>query len=385
MVGPDEPRYAAIGREMARSGDWVTPRLWGAPWFEKPALLYWLTGAAFRLGFGPDLAPRVFVAAMALAFLGLLWWVARREFNERTAWFAVFLLGASGLWMGYSQIGVTDLPLTVCFSSFMLLLLGWLGRGDERLLPVAAALLGAATLAKGLVPLALAGAAAPAILWAWRRGVVKWGALARPRVWLPFLLVALPWYALCYARNGSAFTNDFFLKHHFSRFLNNALQHGQPWWYYLPVLAGALLPWTPALLPAGWALRKPEPRRWFLALWIFCGLLLFSAAENKLPGYILPLVPAVALLAAVALDELRSAGPWLAACAALVAAFPIAARMLPAGLATGRFRARPGPNLNGCGWPRWRWQPRFGRWTGGAAAWPPWPPWPPPQPPGSRW
>src|SRR5580658_1547395 len=59
MLGPDEPRYASIGREMARSGDWITPRLWGQPWFEKPALLYWITGAAFRLGLGDNLAPRL--------------------------------------------------------------------------------------------------------------------------------------------------------------------------------------------------------------------------------------------------------------------------------------------------------------------------------------
>src|SRR6202142_1664353 len=69
LIGPDEPRYAAIGRAMAATGDWITPRLWGAPWFEKPALLYWMTGAAFRLGFAEDLAPRVPVALLSVAFL----------------------------------------------------------------------------------------------------------------------------------------------------------------------------------------------------------------------------------------------------------------------------------------------------------------------------
>ena len=75
LIGPDEPRYASIGRAMARTGDWVTPRLWGAPWFEKPALLYWMTGAAFRLGLGPDLAPRLFVAVLSLCFLAFFWWI----------------------------------------------------------------------------------------------------------------------------------------------------------------------------------------------------------------------------------------------------------------------------------------------------------------------
>src|SRR6202042_3019251 len=111
MVGPDEPRYASIGREMARSGDWITPRLWGQPWFEKPALLYWMTGAAFRLGIGEDLAPRLPVALCSLAFLAFLYWMVRREFGTRTAGAACLILGTCGAWIGYSFIGVTDLPM----------------------------------------------------------------------------------------------------------------------------------------------------------------------------------------------------------------------------------------------------------------------------------
>src|SRR3974390_874862 len=87
LFGPDEPRYASIGREMARSGDWITPRLWGQPWFEKPALLYWLQGAAFRLGLGTEVAPRLPVALLSVAFLAFFWWLLRREFGCRAAWF----------------------------------------------------------------------------------------------------------------------------------------------------------------------------------------------------------------------------------------------------------------------------------------------------------
>src|SRR5215469_6869815 len=75
MIGPDEPRYASIGREMAHSGDWITPRLWGEPWFEKPALLYWIEGAAFRLGLNEDLAPRLPVALASVAFLIFFYWM----------------------------------------------------------------------------------------------------------------------------------------------------------------------------------------------------------------------------------------------------------------------------------------------------------------------
>jgi 4-amino-4-deoxy-L-arabinose transferase-like glycosyltransferase len=96
LVGPDEPRYASISREMARSGDWVTPRLWGEPWFEKPPLLYWMGAAAFRLGLGPELAPRLPVAVLAVAFLAFFWWFVRREFGQSAAWTATLILGTTG-------------------------------------------------------------------------------------------------------------------------------------------------------------------------------------------------------------------------------------------------------------------------------------------------
>jgi 4-amino-4-deoxy-L-arabinose transferase-like glycosyltransferase len=70
---------------MAHSGDWITPRLWGAPWFEKPALLYWLSGAGFRLGLNAELAPRLPGALLAVAFLAFYWWTLRREFSCRAA------------------------------------------------------------------------------------------------------------------------------------------------------------------------------------------------------------------------------------------------------------------------------------------------------------
>src|ERR1700731_4134554 len=81
LLGPDEPRYAAIGREMAQSGDWITPRLWGEPWFEKPALLYWMTAAGFRAGLDSDLAPRLPVAIVSVAFLIYFFVALRREFG----------------------------------------------------------------------------------------------------------------------------------------------------------------------------------------------------------------------------------------------------------------------------------------------------------------
>ncbi|MGB9606551.1 MAG: ArnT family glycosyltransferase, partial [Bryobacteraceae bacterium] len=152
LLGPDEPRYAWIAREMARTGDWVTPKLWGQPWFEKPPLTYWMMALAFRCGLGDDLAPRLPVALASLLFLASYRHALAREFGPRAATFATLILGTSAGWLAYSRIGVTDIPLAVTFSGAMLAALPWLARGDRRLLPLAAALLGLAVLAKGLVP-----------------------------------------------------------------------------------------------------------------------------------------------------------------------------------------------------------------------------------------
>src|SRR6266478_5161907 len=155
LVGPDEPRYAAIPRQMAQSGDWITPRLWGEPWFEKPALLYWIEGAAFRLGLSEDLAPRLPVALTSVAFLIFFYWILRREFGDPAAVFSTAILATSAGWLSLSHIGVTDLPMSAAFSAGMLISLAWLERGERRSLPLAAGLLGLAVLAKGFVPLVL--------------------------------------------------------------------------------------------------------------------------------------------------------------------------------------------------------------------------------------
>jgi len=271
LLGPDEPRYASVARQMARSGDWITPRLWGAPWFEKPVLLYWLSGVGFRLGLSTELAPRLPGALIAVAFLAFYWWTLRREFTCRAAWLATLILGSSGMWVAYSQNAVTDLPLAATFSAAMLLAMPWVARRDTRQLPAAAALFGLAVLAKGLVPLALA---APLLLGRHLRDWLRW------RVLLPFFLVALPWYALCYWRNGWTFIHEFFVVQHFSRVTSGALKHGQPVWFYLPILLAGLLPWTPLL---GLIARRRvyrDRRRVFLAVWVLLVLVLALLATT---------------------------------------------------------------------------------------------------------
>ena len=328
LLGPDEPRYAAIGREMARSGDWITPRLWGEPWFEKPPLLYWMAAAGFRLGLGPETAPRLPVALLAIAFLIFYWRALEREFGRRAALLATAILGTTAGWLAFSHIAATDLPLAATFGAAMLLSLGWLERGDRRALPAAAALLGAAVLAKGLPPLALA----LPLVWMGRR---RWRDWVRPAPIAAFLIVAAPWYALMTARFGQAFFDDFFLKHHLLRFFTGALEHRQPFWFYIPVLLGGLFPWTPLLVLLGRRELYSDVRVRFLLAWAAFGFVFFSASSNKLPGYLLPLLPAICALAGIALAKREKATALAAACGALLALIPVAAVVLPKALLKG--------------------------------------------------
>lgn len=339
VVGPDEARYAAIGREMARSGDWVTPRLWGEPSFEKPALLYWMSGAGFLAGLGAELAPRVPVALFSSAFLIFFFWILCREFGETAAGYATAILAPSAGWLAFSRVAVTDLPMAAAFSAAMLLSIRWLDTGDRKRLPVAAGLLGIAVLAKGLVPLVLA----VPLIWMGRKRALDW---FRPTVAGVFLLVAVPWYLLCYLRNGWPFLQKLFWEQQVLRLGSAALQHEQRFWFYLPVLIAALFPWIPAL---ALLFNKPfyqDRRCRFLLAWTLFGLLFFSLATNKLPGYVLPLIPAMAALMGRALSEIRDAKWVLASTVVLLVFVPAIAVILPGALAGG---------LNSAAWPRFQW------------------------------
>ena len=337
VLGPDEPRYASIGRQMAQSGDWVTPRLWGEPWFEKPVLLYWLVGAAYRLGFGDDWAPRIGVAVISLGFLAFYYMQLRREFGDLAALYASVILATSAGWFAFSQVGVTDLPMAAAFGASVLLALRWVRSGGRRGLLLAGVLLGVAVLAKGLVPIVLA---SPLIVVGRRRWrdlfVYAGGCLA----------TALPWYWLCYRRNGWPFIQEFFINHHFGRFASDSLQHVQPFWFYVPVLIAGLYPWIPMLAFAYRRSDVHEPRRLLLLCIAAWGLVFFSAATNKLPGYVLPLMPAIVALIGIHAAEARSCAWALGVTMVLLAATSWIASILPGALAEGISRAGPSA-------PRW--------------------------------
>ncbi len=326
LVGPDEPRYAAIGRAMAASGDWVTPRLWGHPWFEKPILLYWMTASAFRLGMGPDLAPRLPVALLGLAFLAFFWWRLRIEWDSRVAFCSTAMLATSAGWLTYSHIAITDLPLAAFFCAAVLLSIPWLAREDRTGLTAAAACLGLAALAKGLVPLVLF---LPVFALGWRR-LRDW---LRPGPVAAFSLCALPWYILCLIRNGSDFTRVLFVEQTFGRFASAALQHAQPPWFYIPISLLLLYPWFPMLI-----LTRPawtDSRVRALTGLVVFGFVFFSVMLNKLPHYVLPLLPLAFTLAGIGLARSKSLVLPVVLSVSLLGLLPVAQAVVPGALVHG--------------------------------------------------
>lgn len=315
IFGPDEPRYAAIGVAMAHSGDWITPRLWGHPWFEKSPLLYWQTAIATLLGFGPETAPRLPVALTALGLVVFLFVYLKRRLSCAISLHSSILLAGAVGWLAFGSVGVTDVLLTAHLTvSVLLAVFG----GPAWLVGV---FLGLAALAKGLVPFALF---IPVLWWLYRS--------KRLRDLIPIsiacLIVAGPWYAAVTLRHGHAFFDEFIMKHHFGRFADPSLQHVRPFWFYIPMFAGALLPWT-GLIPFGLGGRLKDPRLRFLTAWVWFGFVFFSIFKNKLPGYILPLMPIACILIAAALEESQSAvAPILAITAALLIGFGL--QILPA-------------------------------------------------------
>jgi 4-amino-4-deoxy-L-arabinose transferase-like glycosyltransferase len=333
VLGPDEPRYAAIGRAMSDSGDWITPRLWGRAWFEKPALLYWMTGAAFRSGLGPESAPRVPVALVSVAFLMFFFWELRRQFGPRAGFFSALILGTSAGWLAYSHVGIPDLPMSAAFSVAMLCILpGDLSRGR---IAAAGIFLGLAVLAKGLVPLVLF---VPAI-WFLRRGPLKLAAILGGAA-----LVAAPWYLLVASRNGSAFFAEFVGHQQFARFVSGEFLHVQPFWYYAPVLAAGLFPWSAFALLLFSGQIYQDRRTLFLAVWFIFGFVFFSASRGKLPHYLLPLLPSLAALIGLAVDRARQRSAMvmfaLAAGAGLLWLIPTLEDALPQALIAG-IRSAP--------------------------------------------
>lgn len=326
LVGPDEPRYSEVAREMFATGDYVSPRLCGCLWFEKPVLLYWLAAASYHLFGVSEFAARFPSVIAAISTMVFVYYGLKRAASERLAIAASFAFVTSGLVIAYARVATPDILLTAAMS--VALLSGYLAResiGRARTLywALCFAAMGAAVLAKGLVGIALVVAILAVYLAVMRQlQFIRWrDALIGAAV---FLVIAGTWYAPVTIRHGWNFIEEFFVRHHFQRYTSNQFGHPQPFYFFFIIAIEGIAPWSFFLIPAAARLKSLKPGDALLVfawIWVAVPLLFFSASGSKLPGYILPIFPALAIIIGAELERfiggersvLLTAAAWLTA------------------------------------------------------------------------
>ena len=353
LIGADEARYAQVAREMLDRGDWITPTLNGHPWLEKPPLYYWQAMLVYAWFGVSDWAARI-PSAVDASLMVVAVYIFFRRFRRGVQVEAALITASCAGVVGYARAASMDMALAAALSVGMLAWWAWRESHKRGYLALFYTAMALGMLAKGPVAPFLAG------------GVIVLHAAASREfrlitrtLWLPgvllFCAIALPWYVAVQMRNPEFF-RLFILEHNLARFSSDLYHHREPLWYYLPVTLLALLPWTAFMFAAfartvqvWWAERKSAATETdlefdlnlFACCWLIVPVIFFSISQSKLPGYILPALPAGALLLA---DYLRqhlqheSAGPasrWLAISHALLATAPLVPALLIAHLLEG--------------------------------------------------
>ena len=341
LVGADEPRYAQVAREMLARHDWVTPLLYGHPWLEKPPLYYWCAMLAYQGAGGvSDWAARL-PSAILCTLMVFFIYVWARNFRRGMQLDSALITAASAMIIGFGRSASTDMPLAAMFTAAMLCWYGWYSTEDRGWLLGFYLFIGLGTLAKGPVAVFLA-----ALI------VMVFAALRRDRrlvlhtLWpagiLLYLAVTLPWF-VAVQRANPEFFRVFVLQQNLARYTTDFYRHHQPFWYYVPVALLALAPWIVFAIAAvvdamrDWRFSVEQPPgtedlRTFLTLWLLLPIVFFSLSQSKLPGYILPSVPAGAILLADFIRRREEAeekpNAWLGLLHALLSATMLAAALI---------------------------------------------------------
>ena len=328
---------------MLQRHDWVTPVLYGQPWLEKPPLYYWCAMLAYKATGGvSDWAARLPSAVLCTMMIFFIY-VWARHFRKGMQLDAALITAASAIIIGFGRGASTDMPLTATLTIAMLCWYGWYESQNHAWLIGFYGLVGLATLAKGPVAPFLA-----AIIIVCFSGLRRDGRIILRTLWLPGIalcaLVVLPWF-IAVQRANPEFFRVFVLEHNLARYTTDIYRHKQPFWYYLPVAIIGLIPWIifaiAALVDAirdwRYSIAQPpgaEDLRTYLSLWFVLPLIFFSLSQSKLPGYILPAIPAATILLADFVLRREEAGDtparWLIALhAVLCAALMVAALIVP--------------------------------------------------------
>ncbi|MES1981984.1 MAG: glycosyltransferase family 39 protein [Pseudomonadota bacterium] len=306
LIKPDEGRYAEIPREMVVSGDWTTPRLNDLKYFEKPPLQYWATATAYTVFGEHQWTSRLWAALTGFSGVLLVWFAGTRLYGRTAGFYAAVLLGGSQLYALMSHINTLDMGVTFFITlGIVALLLGQQPENDARIrrnwMWLAWAALGLAVLSKGLMGLMLPGAAL-VIYTLVQRDFALWKRMHFLTGVLICLLITGPWFYLVMKANPEFFQR-FFIYEHYTRFTTKDLGRYQPWYYFIPVLLVGMLPWTVLMfdtLLRTWKSSARPDRAFnadrFLLVWAIFIYIFFSVSGSKLPSYLLPMFPALALL-----------------------------------------------------------------------------------------
>ena len=321
LIPSDEGRYAEIAREMLVTGDWITPRYNGYKYFEKPPLQAWATAAAFQaFGIG-DWQARLWTALTGFLTILLVGFTGARIFNARAGWLAAVVLASSPMWIISGHFNSLDMGL----SSFLVaalcsLLLAQTSHNKNNCrnwMWACWIFMALATLSKGVI-----GVAIPAMVFiAYSISTWDWKIWTRLRLFsgtILFLAITAPWFVLVAQRNPE-FLEFFFIHEHLQRFTQDDHSRTGPIYYFVPLLLIGLLPWilqVPGAFAQAWSERRREfSAGWLLVCWFAVIFAFFSVSHSKLPGYIIPVFPALALIIGNRLDRLLGhtntmALPW---------------------------------------------------------------------------
>jgi 4-amino-4-deoxy-L-arabinose transferase-like glycosyltransferase len=311
LVPPDEGRYAEMAREMFASGDWITTRLNGIKYFEKPPLQTWMNALTFELfGLG-DWQARLWTGLCGLLGVGLTGYAGMRVFGARIGFYAALVLGSSLYWVICSQVNSVDMSLSAMMTIALCALL--VAQRDDATpseqrnwMLLCWAGMALSVLAKGLIGLVLPGGVL-VFYTVFSRDWKIWTRLHLVKGLLLFFLIAAPWFVLVGLKNPEQ-PHFFFIHEHFDRFLKKEHHREAAWYVFFVLLAVGSLPWIGVLVQSlilG-ARRQQEPTRFkprlMLLVWTAVIILFFTKSNSKLPGYIVPVFPAVAMLVAIYLD-----------------------------------------------------------------------------------
>ena len=321
LIPSDEGRYAEMAREMLVTGDWVTPRYNGYKYFEKPPLQVWATAATFQaFGIG-DWQARLWTALTGFLTILAIGFTGARIYNPRAGWIAALVLASSPMWVISGHFNSLDMGLSAflvaALCSLLLAQTSHNKTSSRNWMWACWVFMALATLSKGLI-----GAAIPAMVFiAYSISAWDWKIWTRLRLFsgiVIYLLITAPWFVLIAQRNPE-FLEFFFIHEHLQRFTQDTHSRTGPIYYFAPLLIIGALPWVlqiPGSIAQAWQERRREfSSGWLLVCWFAIIFTFFSVSHSKLPGYIIPIFPALALLIGSRLDRLLGhtnsmALPW---------------------------------------------------------------------------